>query len=191
MSLRRLTCGSWTPPDRFRGVRQRTPEPRGGVSGGRVASPPTKEDEMRDHDDQPYIVIEREGGGGLGSFILGALVGAGLALLFAPQSGEETQDEIKARAMKLKDSAQERVREAQTSMEHRLSSARENVQARVETVRGAVDAGRKAAVEARDDLEKKLERSKAAYRAGIEAAREAASAEAEPAEAVEEEAPEE
>jgi gas vesicle protein len=146
---------------------------------------------MRDHDDVPYIVIEREGGGGLGSFILGTLVGAGLALLFAPQSGEETQDEIKARALKLKGVAQERVREAQTSLEHRLSSARENVQARVESVRGAVDSGRKAALEARDDLEKKLERSKAAYRAGIEAAREAASTEAEEAEAGEEEVPEE
>jgi len=146
---------------------------------------------MRDHDDVPYIVIEREGSGGLGSFILGALVGAGLALLFAPQSGEETQEEIRARALKLKGVAQDRVREAQDSLEHRLSAARENVQSRVESVRDAVDAGRKAAVEARDDLEKKLERSKAAYRAGIEAAREAATTPEETAEAGDEEAPEE
>jgi gas vesicle protein len=130
---------------------------------------------MRDHDDVPYIVIEREGGGGLGSFILGALVGAGLALLFAPQSGEEAQSEIKARALKLKDVAQDRVRGAQSSLENRLASARENVQTRVESVKEAVDTGRKAAVDARDELEKKLERSKAAYRAGIDAAREAAS----------------
>lgn len=130
---------------------------------------------MRDHDDVPYIVIEREGGGGLGSFILGALVGAGLALLFAPQSGEETQGEIRSRALKLKDTAQDRVRGAQSSLENRLASARENVQTRVESVKEAVDTGRKAAVDARDELEKKLERSKAAYRAGIDAAREAAS----------------
>lgn len=135
---------------------------------------PRKEKTMRDHDDVPYIVIEREGGGGLGSFILGTLVGAGLALLFAPQSGEETQDEIKARALKLKDVAQDRVRDAQSSLENRLSAARENVQTRVESVREAVDTGRKAALDARDELEKKLERSKAAYRAGIDAAREAA-----------------
>ena len=130
---------------------------------------------MRDHDDVPYIVIEREGGGGLGSFILGALVGAGLALLFAPQSGEEAQSEIRARALKLKDVAQDRVRGAQSSLENRLASARENVQTRVESVKEAVDTGRKAAVDARDELEKKLEWSKAAYRAGIDAAREAAS----------------
>jgi gas vesicle protein len=127
---------------------------------------------MRDHDETPYIVIEREGGGGIGSFILGTLVGAGLALLFAPKSGEETQEEIRSRAIKLKDVAQERVREAQTNLEGRLSTAREHLQARVEDVREAVDSGRKAAVEARGDLEEKLERSKAAYRAGIEAARE-------------------
>jgi gas vesicle protein len=132
---------------------------------------------MRDHDEVPYIVIEREGGGGLGSFILGTLIGAGLALLLAPRSGEETQEEIKARALKFKGAAADRVREAQQNLEGRLVTARENVQARVDSVREAVDSGRKAALEARDDLEKKLERSKAAYRAGIEAAREAASAE--------------
>ena len=30
---------------------------------------------MRDRDDVPYIVIERESGGGVGSFLLGALLG--------------------------------------------------------------------------------------------------------------------
>lgn len=132
---------------------------------------------MRDQDDVPYIVIEREGGGGLGSFVLGALVGAGLALLFAPQSGEDTQEEIKTRALKLKDAAQDRVKEAQGSLETRLAAARENVQDRVESVKEAVDAGRKAAVDARGDLEEKLQRSKAAYRAGIDAAREASAVE--------------
>jgi len=129
---------------------------------------------MRDHDEMPYVVIEREGGGGLGSFVLGALVGAGLALLFAPRSGEETQEEIRERALKLRDAAKDRVREAQHSLENRLEAARGNVQAKVESVREAIDSGRQAAVDARTELEKKLERSKAAYRAGIEAAREAA-----------------
>jgi len=146
---------------------------------------------MRDHDEMPYIVVEREGGGGLGSFILGALIGAGLALLFAPQSGEETQEEIKTRALKLRDSAKEHVREAQENMEGRLTTAREHVQSRVESVREAVDSGRQAALDARGELEKKLERSKAAYRAGIEAAREVgAGAEPESDEVAEESAEE-
>ena len=127
---------------------------------------------MRDHDETPYIVIEREGGGGIGSFLIGTLVGAGLALLFAPKTGEETQEELKTRALKLKDVAQERVRDAQSSLEGHLSTAREHIQSRVDNVREAVDSGRQAAIDARGELEKKLERSKAAYRAGIEAARE-------------------
>lgn len=129
---------------------------------------------MRDQDDGPYIVIERGGGGQLGSFVLGALVGAGIALLFAPQSGEETQEEIKERAKHLRSAAEEKVRAAQKELEDRLDVAREGVQARVEGVKDAVEAGRQAAIDARSDLQDKLERSKAAYRAGVDAAREAA-----------------
>jgi len=125
---------------------------------------------MRDHDDVPYIVIERESGS-FGAFVLGALVGAGLALLFAPQSGEQTQQELKDRARKLKESAEERVRDAQRQLEERLETARHGIQHRVDAVREAVDSGRTAAREARGDLERKLERSKTAYRAGLEAAR--------------------
>ena len=102
---------------------------------------------------EPYIVIERERGGGFGSFVLGALVGAGLALLLAPQSGEETQEEIKKQARRFRAQAEERVRATQ------------------EELRGAVESGRQAAREARVDLERRLEQSKAAYRSGIDAAR--------------------
>jgi gas vesicle protein len=126
---------------------------------------------MRDHDDVPYVIIERESGG-FGAFVLGALVGAGLALLFAPQSGEATQQEIRDRARRLKDAAEERVRDAQRQLEERLETARHGIQNRVDAVKEAVDSGRHAAREARTELEQKLERSKTAYRAGLEAARE-------------------
>ena len=129
---------------------------------------------MRDHDDVPYIVIERETGGGLGSFVLGALVGAGVALLFAPKSGEETQEEIRERARRLREAAEDRVRDAQHQLEERLDTAREEVRGRVDTVREAVESGRAAARDARTDLEKRLEKSKKAYKAGVDAARDAA-----------------
>ena len=128
---------------------------------------------MRNQDDLPYILVERDSGGSFGSFCLGALVGAGLALLFAPQSGEETQEEIRARAQKLRLAAEERMREAQVTIEDRLENVREGVESRVELVRDAVESGRAAAEEARTDLEAKLERSKAAAKAGIAAAKEA------------------
>ncbi len=132
---------------------------------------------MRDHNDVPHIVIERDSGGGVGSFLLGAMVGAGLALLFAPKTGEETQEELKEHARKLRVVAEERVREAQRHLEDRLDVAREGVSARYEEVRAAVNAGREAAMDARGDLEERLERSKSAYRAGVAAAREVAAAE--------------
>ena len=132
---------------------------------------------MRDQNDVPQIVIERDSGGGVGSFLLGAMVGAGLALLFAPKTGEETQEELKEHARKLRVVAEERVREAQRHLEDRLDVAREGVSARYEEVREAVNAGRAAAMEARGDLEERLERSKSAYRAGVAAAREVAAAE--------------
>ena len=104
---------------------------------------------MRDQNDVPQIVIERDSGGGVGSFLLGAMVGAGLALLFAPKTGEETQEELKEHARKLRVVAEERVREAQRHLEDRLDVAREGVSARYEEVRDAVNAGRAAAMEAR------------------------------------------
>lgn len=133
---------------------------------------------MRDQNEVPYIVIEREGSSQIGGFLVGALLGAGLALLFAPKSGEETQAELRERALKLRDAAEDRMKEAQRNLEGRLDQARDGVQSRVNEVREAVDAGRHAAQDARGDLERKLERSKAAYRAGVQAARDAAAAEA-------------
>src|SRR5262245_46237920 len=104
---------------------------------------------MARDDEGPYIVIERERGGSMGSFILGALVGAGVALLLAPQSGEETQEEIRRRARKLRAQAEDRLRIAQQQLETRLDRARENVQGRVDSMRGAVESGRQAARDAR------------------------------------------
>lgn len=132
---------------------------------------------MRDEDG--YIIIERERGGGFGSFLMGTLVGAGLALLFAPQSGEETQEEIKTRARQLRDTAEEKMREAQHTLEERLDEARHGVESRVDSVREAVESGRQAAREARQELGERVERSKAAYRAGIDAARSEATADGE------------
>jgi gas vesicle protein len=126
---------------------------------------------MARDEEVPYIVIERERGGSIGSFILGALVGAGVALLLAPQSGEETQEEIRRRARKLRAQAEDRLRTAQEQLETRLERARESVQGRVDSVRGAVESGRQAARDARVDLERRLEQTKAAYRTGLDGLR--------------------
>jgi gas vesicle protein len=137
-----------------------------------------------DEDDEQVIVIERGGGGnGIGTFLLGAAIGAGLALLFAPKSGAETRADIKRRARKAKDSAarvagdvSERVtdtfNDARRRVEEQIDSAREAIQVKRDQVRDAMEAGREAAVEARMDLESRLAETKAAYKAGAQVARE-------------------
>ena len=58
---------------------------------------------MSEHDDDlPYIVVERRSGG-VGAFMLGALLGAGVALLFAPRTGRELREGISTGARRLKD----------------------------------------------------------------------------------------
>lgn len=115
---------------------------------------------MSSGEDQHTVIIEKDRGPEIGAFLVGALVGAGLALLFAPGSGAETQRRIREQAMKLKDLTEERVR-----------GLREDLGTRMDSAKGVVAQGRHMAAEAREELEEKLERSKAAYRAGIEAAR--------------------
>jgi gas vesicle protein len=56
--------------------------------------------------------MDREGNGGIRTFaaglLIGALVGAGIALLVAPSSGEETRRLIRRRARRLAVDARER-----------------------------------------------------------------------------------
>jgi len=48
----------------------------------------------------------------LAGLMIGGLVGAGLALLLAPQSGEKTRGQIRAKSLQLKDEAMEGLAEA-------------------------------------------------------------------------------
>ena len=96
--------------------------------------------------DEPAVVIERRGGGagsGVALFLLGAAVGAGLALLFAPQSGEETRAQIRRGARRMKRKARDlaeagrdvvddlqrqgrsAVKDARSALEERLARHRE------------------------------------------------------------------
>ncbi len=117
--------------------------------------------------EQPAVIVERDHRTEIGAFLLGALVGAGIALLFAPGSGEETQARLRTQARRLRELTGERVR-----------GLREDLGARVDSAKGVLGQGRQLAAEAREELEDKLARSKAAYRAGLDAAREEFEAEA-------------
>ena len=129
-----------------------------------------------DYDDQePYVIIERRSGG-VGGFLLGAALGAGVALLMAPRAGVETRRGIKRSAQRARDAAQRVAQDvtdgvvgtfedARRRVEEQIDNAREAIEVRTRQVTSAVEAGRTAAQEARLDLEQRLAETKAAYRA--------------------------
>jgi gas vesicle protein len=132
-------------------------------------------------DEEPYVIIEKHSGG-MSSFLLGLAVGAGIALLFAPQAGVETRRKIRRSATRVRqaaegavDDARERVGEtfesARQRVEEKIAEARGAIEMKREQVQRAVDAGRAAAQQAREDLERRLEETKAAYQAGAQVAR--------------------
>jgi gas vesicle protein len=55
------------------------------------------------------------------SFLLGSLVGAGIALLIAPQTGRETRDKIKEYAESVKEKAAESVQKVKSALEEKKS----------------------------------------------------------------------
>ncbi len=130
--------------------------------------------EWDDDDDEPMIVIERNEPG-IGTFVVGLAIGAGIALLFAPRSGEETRRDIERRARKIGDQAQDfvsevtesvgqKLQDAKGSVENRFDSARNAVELKRRQVTNAVDAGRAAAQQARVELEQRIAETKAAYK---------------------------
>jgi gas vesicle protein len=125
---------------------------------------------MSDHDDLPYIVIERRSGG-FGAFVWGALLGAGAALLLAPRSGRETRDEIRAGALRLRDRAEDAVRGVTDSVQDTIGGVRGEVEGRIDAAREAFDAGRRAARQTRRDMELRLREVRSGVRGGVDAAR--------------------
>jgi gas vesicle protein len=140
---------------------------------------------MRHHDhddhDDPYIVIEKHSGGA-GDLLLGVLIGAGVALLFAPRSGEETRGQIRRRARQAGDTVRgvaegvtgqvaDTFESARSRVEEQIESARTALEMKRQQVSRAMEAGREAAHQAREDLERRLAETKAAYNAGADVAR--------------------
>ncbi len=135
------------------------------------------------HDDEPYIVIEKHSGD-VGNLLLGVLIGAGVALLFAPRSGQETRREIGRKARQAGDAVKGVAEEvtgqvvdtfegAKARVEEQIDSARSAIASKKRQVSRAMEAGREAAQQAREDLERRLAETKAAYTAGGDVARSA------------------
>lgn len=122
----------------------------------------------------PYLVVEKRDAG-IGPFLIGAALGAGIALLLAPQSGEETRTAIARRARRAQEAAQDFVEDVSGTVANKFDEVRATVGERIEATFEAVDdkkrrvsnafhAGRAAAREARGELEQRIAETKAAYK---------------------------
>jgi gas vesicle protein len=138
-------------------------------------------------EDQPYVVIERHSEAGVGPFLLGLALGAGAALLLAPRSGAATRREIRRRALRVRRAAEhvatdmtdtvvDTFHDARRRVEDQIDSARHVIDIKRQQVQRAMEAGRAAAQEAREELEQRIAETKAAYGAGASVARNARTA---------------
>ena len=132
-------------------------------------------------DDEPYVIIEKQSGT-LGSFVVGLAIGAGLALLFAPQSGARTRRDLRRRARRAEHTARQVASDvtgtvvdsfidARRRVEERIDTARMAIEVKKEQVQRAMEAGRAAAQQAREELERRIAETKAAYQAGADVQR--------------------
>ena len=78
------------------------------------------------------------------SFIVGGIVGAGIALLTAPQSGRETREKIGEFAGDAKDKIISMGQSAKLKRADTLSRGREYLEEKKPAIQGAVEAGKKA-----------------------------------------------
>lgn len=67
---------------------------------------------------------DSEIGAFLSGFVIGGLVGAAVALIMAPQSGEETRAQIRQRSIELRDQAYETAEETRKRAEEAAAQAR-------------------------------------------------------------------
>lgn len=79
----------------------------------------------------------------LAGFVIGGLIGAGVALLMAPQSGEETRALIADKSIELRDRAVETAGEVQSQAGDFASQTAEAYNKQVQRIQTAVDAGKK------------------------------------------------
>jgi len=135
-------------------------------------------DEYEWYDDEPYtepyVIVERREAG-VGPLILGLALGAGVALLLAPQSGEETRRSIARRARRAQEAAQglvgdmsgvvaDKFHDVRDRVEDTIEATLDAVDAKKRQVANAFDAGRAAARQSRGELESRIAEKKAAYK---------------------------
>jgi gas vesicle protein len=122
------------------------------------------------HDDREVMVVE-ESSSGMKWFLLGAAVGAGLGLLFAPQAGSRTRRDLVVRGRKLRAQAEDMLEDLSDEVETRGRQIRESVEELVEEAvaepKGAKRPASRRAASARDQMERRLAEARTRARAAV------------------------
>jgi gas vesicle protein len=87
---------------------------------------------------------EENGGSKLGCFLVGLGIGAVLALLFAPRSGQETRDMIAEKAEEGRDFVKTKTDELRQQAEEAVEKGKDLVTKQKELLSAALEAGRQA-----------------------------------------------
>lgn len=93
-------------------------------------------------------------GGMLVAFLAGSVVGAALALLFAPVSGAETRQKIKSASIDVKDKALEKVDAAKSEASRLAERGKEKVTGVKSQIQAAVEAGKEAYTQKKSEVAK-------------------------------------
>ncbi|MHB0868365.1 MAG: YtxH domain-containing protein [Chloroflexota bacterium] len=95
---------------------------------------------------------ENGAGGFVSGFLLGGLVGAAVALLLTPRSGEEARDTLMDRGIELKVKAEEVAAKARVEADELLSLGKTVLEDQKARIREAVEEGKEAAAEKKAEL---------------------------------------
>jgi len=105
---------------------------------------------MARHEEDEIVYVKENGGSAVKWFLAGAVLGGGLALLFAPHSGEATRRLLKRKARDLRDLAEDGLDELGDRFEEGKDRVRDETERVVDAVRERVDDVRERATDARD-----------------------------------------
>jgi gas vesicle protein len=131
---------------------------------------------MANQNDDRDVVVIREDESGARWFLLGALLGAGAALLLAPASGEETRRRLSRQARRARARTEDLLDEFGDRVRTGATRVRDDLEDRVEDLRAGVgefgEAVRGAGSSAREELERRLADARSRRRARVDVAEE-------------------
>lgn len=87
------------------------------------------------------------------SFVAGAAIGAGLALLYAPKSGREMRENIADLTEDAVDKIKEYAKEAQEKIKTAIEDGKETIVEKKSILASAIEAGREAMQKERDSVQ--------------------------------------